>query len=99
LDDQRLSTPWQQKALTKLLGLQYKIQYKQGSANQVVDALSRRPNMDQDTTNAHLNTVSMSTITPDWLLQVTQGYDQDPTAKKILTQLAVGGQLAHYTIT
>jgi hypothetical protein len=99
LDDQRLSTPWQQKALTKLLGLQYKIQYKQGSENRVADALSRRPNMDQDTANAHLNTVSMSTITPDWLLQVTQGYDQDPTAKKILTQLAVGGQLAHYTIT
>lgn len=24
LDDQRLTTPWQQKALTKLLGLNYK---------------------------------------------------------------------------
>jgi hypothetical protein len=30
LDDQRLSTPWQQKALTKLLGLQYRICYKRG---------------------------------------------------------------------
>jgi hypothetical protein len=28
LDDQRLSTPWQQKALTKLLGLQFRITYK-----------------------------------------------------------------------
>jgi hypothetical protein len=28
LDDQRLTTPWQQKAMTKLLGLQYKICYK-----------------------------------------------------------------------
>lgn len=28
LSDQRLSTPWQHKALTKLLGLRYKIIYK-----------------------------------------------------------------------
>jgi hypothetical protein len=28
LDDQRLSTQWQQKALTKLLGLQFRIQYR-----------------------------------------------------------------------
>jgi hypothetical protein len=30
LDDQRVSTAWQQKALTKLVGLQYKIIYKKG---------------------------------------------------------------------
>lgn len=41
LDDQRLSTPWQHKALTKLLGLNYKITYKQGKENRVADALSR----------------------------------------------------------
>jgi hypothetical protein len=40
LDDQRLSTQWQQKALTKLLGLQFRIQYKQGCDNRVADALS-----------------------------------------------------------
>ena len=32
-------------------------------------------------------------------MQVTQGYDQDPMAQKILTQLAISGQLAHYMIT
>lgn len=31
LDDQRLSTVWKQKAFTKLLGLRYKICYKQGA--------------------------------------------------------------------
>jgi hypothetical protein len=31
LDDEKLSTPWQQKALTKLLGLQFRIIYRQGS--------------------------------------------------------------------
>jgi hypothetical protein len=39
LDNQRLSTPWQHKALTKLLGLTYKIVYKQRYENKVVDAL------------------------------------------------------------
>lgn len=41
LDDQRLSTPWHQKALTKLMGLQYKLCYKKGMENVAVVALSR----------------------------------------------------------
>lgn len=41
LDDQRLTTPWQHKALTKLLGLNYKLVYRQGKDNKVADALSR----------------------------------------------------------
>jgi hypothetical protein len=41
LDDQRLSTPWQHNALTKLLGLNYKIVYKKEVDNKVADALSR----------------------------------------------------------
>lgn len=28
LEDQRLTTPWQHKAMTKLMGLSYKIIYK-----------------------------------------------------------------------
>jgi hypothetical protein len=31
LSDQRLHTPWRQKALTKMMGLQYKIMYKMAS--------------------------------------------------------------------
>ena len=31
LDDQRLTTPWQHKALTKLMGLQYKLTRKVGA--------------------------------------------------------------------
>ncbi|VAI85336.1 unnamed protein product [Triticum turgidum subsp. durum] len=37
LDDQHLSTPWQQKAFTKLLGMRYKICYRTGASNTAVD--------------------------------------------------------------
>lgn len=47
LDDQRLTTPWQQKALTKLMGLQYKLCYKKGVENNAADALSRVQSKDQ----------------------------------------------------
>jgi hypothetical protein len=42
LDEQRLHTPWQRKALTKLLGLRYKIVYKPGRENGAADSLSRQ---------------------------------------------------------
>lgn len=40
LSAQRVHTTIQQRALTKLMGLQYTIQYKQGQFNRVADALS-----------------------------------------------------------
>lgn len=43
LTDQRLHTEWQQKALTKMMGLQYKVVYKKGILNGAADALSRKP--------------------------------------------------------
>lgn len=43
LDEQRLTTPWQQKALTELLGLQCIIEYCKGAINQAADTLSRHP--------------------------------------------------------
>jgi hypothetical protein len=43
LTDQRLHTEWQQKTLTKLMGLQYRVMYKKGIHNGAADALSRKP--------------------------------------------------------
>lgn len=45
LEEQRLATPTQQKAFTKLLGLQYKIVFKSGFDNRTADALSRHPGL------------------------------------------------------
>lgn len=41
LDDQTLGSELQRKAMTKLIGLQYKFQYKKGVENKSADALSR----------------------------------------------------------
>ena len=43
LMDQKISTPSQQKWLSKLMGYDYEVQYKKGSENVTADALSRQP--------------------------------------------------------
>lgn len=71
LEDQKLSTLWQHKALTKLMGLSYKIIYKKGSENKVADALSRVSSLDQYDISA------LSVIKPVWLQDIQLGYQQD----------------------
>jgi hypothetical protein len=82
LDEQRLTTPWQHKALTKLLGLQYTIEYKRGAANQAVDVLSRHPSIPV----AEVLAITMGT--PEWLQEIKSGYATDMVTQKLLTKLA-----------
>ena len=82
LQDQRLHTPWQQKCLTKLLGLNYTIQYKQGNTNATADALSRRP---PDGTVLF----QIFCAQPTWLLEFVQSYNGDSKTQDILQQLAI----------
>lgn len=82
LSDQRLGTPWQQKIFTKLLGLQYKIVYKQGASNRVADALSRRP-------HSIPQLCAVSICEPSWTSSVIQGYSNDSYTQDILTKLAI----------
>lgn len=81
LEDQRLHTPWQQKAFTKLLGLRYRLCYRKGSDNGATDALSRRPISETDELYA------ISLCQPKWLDEVRQGYAQDPATQKIIDDL------------
>lgn len=80
LDDQRLSTPWQQKAFTKLLGLWYKIIYRQGSSNNVADALSRHVHSEE-----HLSEISV--CQPSWLQNIIDSYAANPQVTKIIQKL------------
>jgi hypothetical protein len=81
LDDHRISTPIQQKAYFKLMGFNYQVVYKKGTENRAADALSRRPNEE--------SCLAVSTVTPRWLETVVEGYENDPQAKKLLTELSL----------
>lgn len=79
LTEQRITSKIQQKALLKLMDLQFKIVYKQGINNQVVDALSR-------CYPSH-SVMAISMSNPDWLDRVKAGYVEDPLATKLLADL------------
>jgi transposase InsO family protein len=99
LDDQRVTTPWQQKALTKLMGLNFTIVYKKGVENKVADALSRRPNLHCDDITLQLHALATSSVVPSWLAEVTKGYESDEQAKKLLQSLATGHSMDPFTLT
>ena len=82
LSDQRLHTPWQQKALTKMMGLNYKIVYKKGIDNSAADALSRRP-------QSVSQVLAISGVQPSWLEEVVESYKDDIKAQELLQQLSV----------
>lgn len=83
MGDQKLTTPWQHKAMTKLLGLQYRLVYKKGTDNRAADALSRRA---QDTSGEVL---SISVYVPVWLEEVQRGYAQDDHATQLIAKLTL----------
>lgn len=90
LTEQRLTTPWQQRVFSKLIGLQYKVVYKKGIDNGAADALSRRPSSEL---------FSLSSATPQWMLQVMEGYMGDDQARELLVALTVSpNDSGHYTV-
>lgn len=82
LSDQRLHTDWQRKALTKLMGLQYTVQYKKGIHNGAADALSRKPVL-----ASPLLTVTV--LKPLWLDRVAASYVGDEFVQQKIQRLAV----------
>lgn len=76
--ENKLSTPFQQKWLSKLLGFDYEIQYKQGTTNKVADALSR-------VLGAELLHLAMSQVDSDLLYKITQSWHLDPTLSAVIS--------------
>jgi hypothetical protein len=81
LQDQSLSTEMQRKTMVKLVGLQFKLQYRKGPNNKATDALSRVGH------NFALQSSSM--VVPVWLQEGTNAYATDPTAQRLLHELAI----------
>jgi hypothetical protein len=85
--EQRLSSPEQQKWVTKLFGYDYEIIYKKGKDNVVVDALSRKYEDEG-------SLFSLSFIVPDWLQVVRQEWLHDP--KSFASDTTIAGQFSSF---
>jgi len=81
LTEQTVTSRIQQKALLKLMDLQFRIQYKKGVNNTAADALSRNPQLDE--------IWSISVSTPAWLEKLQLGYVEDVESKQLLTELSI----------
>jgi hypothetical protein len=78
--EQCISSPEQQKLVTKLFGYDYDIIYKKGKDNVVADALSRKYEDEG-------SLFSLSFIVPDWLQDIHQEWLQDPKSLHLIQQL------------
>jgi hypothetical protein len=81
LKEQNLHSDLQRKAMTRMMGLQFKILYKQGKENIAADALSRVGHM--------MAIQAVSSIQPAWIQEVLNSYTTDSNAQQLLQQLAI----------
>jgi hypothetical protein len=80
-NEQTLQSELQRKAVTRLMGLQFKIVYRQGKENAAADALSCIPHL--------LNIQSYSEVKPLWIHEVVNSYATDSNAQELISQLAL----------
>ena len=79
--EQWVSSPTQQKWVSKLRGYDYEINYKNAKENLVVDTFSR-------TFDAPVSLSAIAMPIPTWLHSVQQGYVNDSSLSEITQQLA-----------
>ena len=79
--EQRLSSEEQQKWVTKILGYEFQIIYKQGKLNVVVDALSRK--------DEHVEELIcfISIIQPNWITKVRGEWTNDEEVWTLIQKL------------
>jgi len=81
LNEQNLHSEMQKKAMARLMGLNFKITYRQGKENKAADALSRVAYL--------LPLQAVSVVQPAWVQEVLNSYATDQQAQQLLQQLAV----------
>jgi len=90
--EQKVTTAFQSKWLSKLMGYDYEICYKKGKENTAADSLSRLP-------AAQLLTLSFSSVHTSLLEEVKVSWEQDANVQSIITQLEGGEVVPHYTLS
>nr|XP_027099356.1 uncharacterized protein LOC113718666 [Coffea arabica] len=83
--EQRLTTTAQYKWLTKLLGLDYEIQYKKGTENTVADVLSRRTRVELQ--HEPLQLMALTGAQPMWMQELQDSYFEDTHCRELMSQL------------
>lgn len=83
LTEQRISSRLQQKALVRLMDLNYSIQCKKGINNAVADALSRCENEGE--------VFAISECVLSWVQKLQEGYLDHPEDKQLYTKLTITG--------
>ena len=87
--ERKISSPEQQKWVTKLLGFDFEITYKKGKENVLADALSQLPEQ------AEISAVSLSTS--DFLKDIKREWQEDLETSKIIKKLEEApSSVAHY---
>jgi hypothetical protein len=81
--DQQAATIPQQRWISKLMGYDFSIEYKQGKDNRVADALSRQ--FEASSNSAELSLISFPT--PSWVAELKASYATDPESQSLLLAL------------
>lgn len=81
IHEQKLTQGIQHKLLVKLLGFDYKIEYKRGKKNKAADALSRAPNL--------LTCNPITVVVPKWITEVIATYINDEKCQALLAELTI----------
>ncbi|KAJ4745297.1 polyprotein [Rhynchospora pubera] len=90
--EQRVNHMMQHKGLCKLMGLDYKIEYKRGVENKVADALSRQP-LCQDG-----ECLAVTELIPQWVEEIKESYQCDAWAQELQSKIQQHEASAHYTV-
>lgn len=95
--EQRVNTPMQHRGLSKLLGLTYKIEYKNGAENKVADALSIREGQNGEEMEEKSEVMAVTELIPKWVQEVRASYMGDEWSEGLKKKVREGPQQAEDT--
>ena len=88
---QKISTPFQQVWLSKLMGFDYEIQYKAGRQNNIADALSR-------VQGSELLFLAISVVDSNVAQAISDSYNLDINTQLLISKLEQGETIAGFSL-